>query len=101
MRHDGRKAQELRKLELQTNVFKYPEGSVVIRFGDTTVICSATIEDSVPPFLRETGTGWVTAEYSMLPRATSTRNRREKAAKENFLVEQWKSSVLLVVPCVQ
>lgn len=62
MRHDGRKAQELRKLELQTNVFKYPEGSVVIRFGDTTVICSATIENSVPPFLRETGTGWVTAE---------------------------------------
>ncbi|SML84261.1 Ribonuclease PH/Ham1 protein [Enterococcus faecium] len=50
MRHDGRKAQELRKLELQTNVFKYPEGSVVIRFGDTTVICSATIENSVPPF---------------------------------------------------
>ena len=48
MRHDGRKAQELRKLELQTNVFKYPEGSVVIRFGDTTVICSATIENSVP-----------------------------------------------------
>ena len=79
MRHDGRKAQELRKLELQTNVFKYPEGSVVIRFGDTTVICSATIEDSVPPFLRETGTGWVTAEYSMLPRATSTRNRRESS----------------------
>ena len=79
MRHDGRKAQELRKLELQTNVFKYPEGSVVIRFGDTTVICSATIENSVPPFLRETGTGWVTAEYSMLPRATSTRNRRESS----------------------
>lgn len=100
MRHDGRKAQELRKLELQTNVFKYPEGSVVIRFGDTTVICSATIENSVPPFLRETGTGWVTAEYSMLPRATSTRIV-EKAAKGNFLVEQWKSSVLLVVPCVQ
>lgn len=79
MRHDGRNAQELRKLELQTNVFKYPEGSVVIRFGDTTVICSATVEDSVPPFLRETGTGWVTAEYSMLPRATNTRNRRESS----------------------
>ncbi|MGC3221240.1 ribonuclease PH, partial [Enterococcus faecium] len=72
-------AQELRKLELQTNLFKYPEGSVVIRFGDTTVICSATIEDSVPPFLSETGTGWVTAEYSMLPRATSTRNRSESS----------------------
>lgn len=100
MRHDGRKAQELRKLELQTNVFKYPEGSVVIRFGDTTVICSATIENSVPPFLRETGTGWVTAEYSMLPQQR-VREIVEKAAKGNFLVEQWKSSVLLVVPCVQ
>ncbi|OTE89100.1 ribonuclease PH, partial [Escherichia coli] len=52
---------------------------VVISFGDTTVICSATIEERVPPFLRDTGKGWVTAEYSMLPRATNTRNRRESA----------------------
>lgn len=51
----------------------------MISFGDTTVICSATIEDRVPPFLRDTGKGWVTAEYSMLPRATNTRNRRESA----------------------
>lgn len=79
MRHDGRAVQELRPIIIETNVFKHPEGSVVINFGDTKVICSATIEDSVPPFLRGEGTGWVTAEYSMLPRATNTRNRRESA----------------------
>lgn len=100
MRHDGRKAQELRKLELQTNVFKYPEGSVVIRFGDTTVICSATIENSVPPFLRETGTGWG-QQNIVCCLEQRVREIVEKAAKGNFLVEQWKSSVLLVVPCVQ
>ncbi|MFV0560782.1 MAG: ribonuclease PH [Enterococcus sp.] len=79
MRHDGREVQQLRPIEIRTNVFKHPEGSVVIRFGDTEVICSATIEASVPPFLRDSGTGWVTAEYSMLPRATNTRNRRESS----------------------
>ena len=79
MRHDGRKETMLRPVKIQTNVYKHPEGSVVISFGDTTVICSATIEDRVPPFLRDTGKGWVTAEYSMLPRATNTRNRRESA----------------------
>lgn len=77
MRHDGRQPQQLRKIKIETNVFKHPEGSVMIHFGDTIVNCSATIEENVPPFLRETGTGWVTAEYSMLPRATHTRNRRE------------------------
>lgn len=77
MRHDGRDVQELRPIEIKTNVYKHPEGSVVISFGDTQVICSATVEESVPPFLRGSGTGWVTAEYSMLPRATNTRNRRE------------------------
>ncbi|MGM0212708.1 ribonuclease PH [Enterococcus sp. AZ109] len=79
MRHDGRSLQQLRKVTIETNVFKHPEGSVVISFGDTKVICSATVEESVPPFLRGAGTGWVTAEYSMLPRATNTRNRRESA----------------------
>ncbi|EOH88492.1 ribonuclease PH [Enterococcus pallens] len=79
MRHDGRNQQQLRNIAIETNVFKHPEGSVVISFGDTKVICSATVEDSVPPFLRGEGTGWVTAEYSMLPRATNTRNRRESA----------------------
>lgn len=79
MRHDGRGAQDLRPIKIKTNVFKHPEGSVVISFGDTSVICSATVEDTVPPFLRGEGTGWVTAEYSMLPRATNTRNRRESS----------------------
>lgn len=79
MRHDGRQPQQLRKIKIETNVFKHPEGSVMIHFGDTIVNCSATIEENVPPFLRETGTGWVTAEYSMLPRATHTRNRRESS----------------------
>ena len=79
MRHDGRNPQQLRSIAIETNVFKHPEGSVVISFGDTKVICSATVEDSVPPFLRGEGTGWVTAEYSMLPRETNTRNRRESA----------------------
>lgn len=69
----------MRPIKIETNVFKHPEGSVVISFGDTKVICSATLEDSVPPFLRGSETGWVTAEYSMLPRATNTRNRRESA----------------------
>lgn len=79
MRHDGRTVQQLRPIKIETNVFKHPEGSVVISFGDTKVICSATLEESVPPFLRGSETGWVTAEYSMLPRATNTRNRRESA----------------------
>lgn len=77
MRHDGRYFDQLREIKLETNVYKQPEGSVVVSFGDTQVICSATIEDSVPPFLKDTNTGWVSAEYRMLPRATQTRNKRE------------------------
>ena len=84
MRHDGRQPQQLRKIKIETNVFKHPEGSVMIHFGDTIVNCSATIEENVPPFLRETGTGWVTAEYSMLPRATHTRNRRESSKAGSY-----------------
>ncbi len=79
IRHDGRQAKELRKVTIETNVYKHPEGSAVISFGDTKVICSATVEEKVPPFLKGEGTGWVTAEYSMLPRATNTRNIRESA----------------------
>ncbi|MHC5248040.1 ribonuclease PH [Enterococcus sp. LJL90] len=77
MRHDGRAVNQLRPVQIKTNVYKHPEGSVVISFGDTEVICSATVEEKVPPFLKGAGSGWVTAEYSMLPRATNTRNRRE------------------------
>lgn len=79
MRHDGRANEQLRKIELITNFIKYPEGSVLISFGDTKVICTASVEDRVPPFMRGQGKGWVTAEYSMLPRATGSRNIRESS----------------------
>ncbi|MGX6978752.1 ribonuclease PH [Vagococcus elongatus] len=79
MRHDGRRVDELRKISIETNVLKHAEGSVLIRFGDTMVLCAASIENSVPTFLKNSGKGWVTAEYSMLPRATNTRNRRESS----------------------
>lgn len=77
MRHDGRAVQQIRPVTIKTNVFKHPEGSVMISFGDTQVVCSATIENRVPRFLKDSGKGWVSAEYSMLPRATSSRNQRE------------------------
>lgn len=79
MRHDGRQANQLRSIQIKTDVLKYGEGSVWIEFGDTKVLCVATVEEKVPPFLRGGGTGWVTAEYNMLPRATATRNIRERA----------------------
>jgi ribonuclease PH len=77
MRHDGRAANELRPVSIQRHFIKHAEGSVLVSFGDTKVICTASVEESVPPFLRGKGTGWVTAEYSMLPRATHTRSARE------------------------
>ncbi|MFH1026901.1 MAG: ribonuclease PH [Pseudomonadota bacterium] len=76
-RNDGRAARELRPITITRNFIKHAEGSVLIEFGDTRVICTASVEESVPPFLRGKGTGWVTAEYSMLPRATHTRSTRE------------------------
>ncbi|MBM7096543.1 ribonuclease PH [Bacillus sp. H-16] len=79
MRIDGRENDQLRNVQLEAGYIKHPEGSVLISFGDTKVICSATIEDRVPPFMRNQGKGWVTAEYSMLPRATESRNIREAA----------------------
>jgi ribonuclease PH len=77
MRPDGRQPDELRPVTLTPNVNKHAEGSVLIQMGDTHVLCTASVEESVPPFMRDSGEGWVTAEYSMLPRATSTRSRRE------------------------
>src|SRR5690606_14152994 len=65
--------------QIETNYLKHPEGSVLISVGDTKVICTASIEDRVPPFLRGEGKGWISAEYSMLPRATETRNIRESS----------------------
>lgn len=79
MRVDGRDLQELRKVQIEPNYLKHPEGSVLISVGDTKVICAASIEDRVPSFLRGEGKGWITAEYSMLPRATETRNIRESS----------------------
>lgn len=79
MRVDGRKADELRNIHIETDYLKHPEGSVLVTVGDTKVICTASIEDRVPPFLRGEGKGWISAEYSMLPRATETRNIRESS----------------------
>ncbi|MFT7524834.1 MAG: ribonuclease PH, partial [Candidatus Paceibacteria bacterium] len=80
MRPSGRNIDELREVSIETNVTKHAEGSCLIKCGDTHVLCTASIEERVPPFMRNTGLGWVTAEYGMLPRATNTRNRREAAA---------------------
>ncbi len=77
MRTDNRQSQEMRPVEILTGVLKTAEGSALIKVGNTQVLCAATIEDSVPQFLRNSGKGWVTAEYSMLPRATSKRTPRE------------------------
>ena len=80
MRTDTRAANQLRETTIIPHYLMHAEGSVLIQAGDTKVICAASIEDRVPPFLRNTGKGWVTAEYGMLPRATSTRTQREAAA---------------------
>ncbi len=79
IRADGRRPDELRPVTLTLGVLKWAEGSCRIRVGDTDVLCAATIEDRVPPHLRGKGTGWVTAEYAMLPRATAERSQRESA----------------------
>lgn len=76
-RYDGRQPDQLRPVVITKDFIKYPEGSVLIQCGDTKVICNATVEEGVPPFKRDSGSGWVTAEYNMLPRATDTRNRRD------------------------
>jgi ribonuclease PH len=77
VRSDGRAAHELRPVEIVPGFLKTAEGSALIKVGNTHVLCAASVESGVPPFLRNTGKGWVTAEYSMLPRATSTRTPRE------------------------
>jgi ribonuclease PH len=79
MRNDGRKADELRKVKITAKYIKTAEGSVLIEMGDTKVICTATVENSVPPFLKGKGTGWVTAEYAMLPRSSQQRISRERS----------------------
>ncbi len=79
MRNNGRKNDEMRQVKVTRNYIIHPEGSVLIEFGNTKVICNATVEERIPPFLRGTGSGWITAEYSMLPRATNNRVQREAA----------------------
>ena len=80
MRPDGRRADEMRPVTIQRDFLRHAEGSVLISVGETRVICTASVEDRVPQFLRETGQGWVTAEYGMLPRSTETRTPREASA---------------------
>lgn len=79
MRLDSRANNQLRPVTITRNYIKHAEGSCLIEVGDTKVICTATLEERVPPFMRGGGKGWVTAEYAMLPRATETRNARESA----------------------
>lgn len=80
MRPSGRDLSEMRSVSIETGFTKHAEGSCLIKMGDTHVLCTATIEDRVPPFIKGSGLGWVTAEYGMLPRATNTRMRREAAS---------------------
>jgi ribonuclease PH len=80
MRPSGRKTDQMRKVSFERNFSKHAEGSCLVKFGDTHVLCTASLEEKTPPWLRNTGKGWVTAEYGMLPRATGERMTREAAA---------------------
>ena len=80
MRPSGRNLDEIRSITIETNVTKHAEGACLIKIGDTHVLCTATVEDRVPPFVKGSGLGWVTAEYGMLPRSTGSRMRREAAS---------------------
>ncbi|MFY9237683.1 MAG: ribonuclease PH [Roseovarius sp.] len=80
MRPSGRHLSDMRPVSIETGITKHAEGSCMIRMGDTHVLCTATIEDRVPPFVKGSGLGWVTAEYGMLPRSTTSRMRREATA---------------------
>lgn len=80
MRPSGRELDQMRAVSIETNVTKHAEGSCMIKMGDTHVLCTATIEARVPPFIKGSGLGWVTAEYGMLPRSTTSRMRREATA---------------------
>ncbi len=80
MRPSGRDLNQMRDVSIETNVTKHAEGSCMIKMGDTHVLCTATLENRVPPFIKGSGLGWVTAEYGMLPRSTTSRMRREATA---------------------
>lgn len=87
-RIDGRAADELRKVTITRNYLKFAEGSCLIELGNTKVVCSASVEDTVPPFLRNTGKGWVTAEYGMLPRSCKTRIQRNKDSGRTYEIQR-------------
>ena len=80
MRPSGRKPDQLRAVSFERNYIKHAEGSCLVRFGDTHVLCTASLEERVPPWMKGLGKGWVTAEYGMLPRSTGERMRREASA---------------------
>lgn len=88
VRRDGRGLDKLRKVEIIRNYIKYAEGSCLIELGNTRVICTASVEESVPPFLKGTGTGWVTAEYGMLPRSCATRIQRGKDSGRTYEIQR-------------
>ena len=88
MRKDKRNPDEIRQIKVQRNFIKYAEGSCFIEAGNTKVICTASLEKSVPHFLKGTGSGWVTAEYSMLPRSTQTRNLRDRISLRAFEIQR-------------
>ena len=87
-RNDGRGLDKIRKVEIKRNFLKYAEGSVLIELGNTKVVCSASVEDFVPPFLKGSGTGWVTAEYGMLPRSCKTRIKRGKDSGRTYEIQR-------------
>ncbi len=88
IRSDGRGEEKLRKVAITRNYLKYAEGSCLIELGNTKVICSASVEESVPPFLKGSGTGWVTAEYGMLPRSCKTRIPRGKDSGRTYEIQR-------------
>ncbi len=88
VRIDGRSPDKIRKVEIKKNFLKYAEGSCLIEMGNTKVICSASVEETVPPFLRGSGTGWVTAEYGMLPRSCKTRIKRGKDSGRTYEIQR-------------
>jgi len=88
VRIDGRGADKIRKVVITRNYIKYPEGSCLIELGNTKVICTASVEETVPPFLRNSGTGWVTAEYGMLPRSCGSRIPRGKDSGRTYEIQR-------------
>ena len=89
MRPSGRRPDQLRDVSLEPGVSAHAEGSCLVKFGRTHVLCTASLENTVPPFLKGTGKGWVTAEYGMLPRATGERMRREAAQGSPKTSRRW------------